>query len=220
MIKHKSIIFDLRKEGKSYSEIQKEFKISRSTLCAWFKDEDWSKHIKKSNIKKNLYSSTERIIKMNIVRAKMLEIKYNLVEKEAREEFFLYKNKPLFNAGLMLYAGEGDRLDKGTIRLANVDFMLHKIFINFAKEFLKVNHSDIKFSVLLYPDLDVNTCVERWSKELNIVAKNIYKPQIIKGRSKTRKLHFGVGTSIILNSFLKRKLMIWIEEIKKSLSSD
>lgn len=206
--------FELRRQGKTYREIEKLLDISRSTLCDWFKDEDWSKHIKKSNIKTHIKISTEHLKKLNEGRRLMFEEKYKKVGEEAIQEFETYKNIPLFVAGLMLYAGEGDKLDKGKIRLANIDFNLHKVFLKFCEKFLKTNQDIIKFSLLLYPDLDVNVCVKKWSSELNIQEKNFYKPQIIQGKLKTRKLHFGVGTTIILNSFLKRKLLFWIEKSK------
>ena len=150
-------------------------------------------------------------------RRRTLEAYYQKAEKEAEEEFEIHKNNPLFMAGLMLYAGEGDQRDKSTIRLANVDFFLHRIFIKFSEEFLKISREKMKLSVLLYPDLDVSICTQRWLTELNIPQENLYKPQIIQGKLKTRKLHFGVGTTIILGSFLKRKLMFWIKVAKQEL---
>ncbi|MFA5936814.1 MAG: helix-turn-helix domain-containing protein [Candidatus Paceibacterota bacterium] len=207
-------VFELRKQGKTYREIERLLGISRSTLCDWFKDKEWSKHIKKSNTDKHIKISTEHLLKMNEGRRTMLEEKYKKVEEDAEKEFEIYKNNSLFMAGLMLYAGEGDKLDKGTIRLANIDFNLHKIFIKFCEKFLKVDKREIKFSILLYPDLDINLCIHKWSTELTIQEKNFYKPQVIQGKLQTRKLHFGVGTTIILNSFLKRKLLFWIEKSK------
>lgn len=206
--------FELRKQGKTYREIQEILKISRSTLCDWFKNEEWSKHIKKLNTDKHIKISTEHLNKMNEGRRLMLEKKYKQIEEIAKKEFEIYKNDSLFMAGLMLYAGEGDRLDKGTIRLANIDFNLHKIFIKFCEKFLKIDRSTIKISILLYPDLDINTCIEKWLSELSISKNNLYKPQVIQGKFRKRRLHFGVGTTIILNSFLKRKLLFWIEKSK------
>ena len=148
----------------------------------------------------------------------MLENKYNKIIEEAKDEYSIYQNNPLFTAGLMLYAGEGDHLSKGAIKFTNIDFGLHKVFISFCLTFLKINMESIKLSVLLYPDLDINNCVNKWKTELGISNQNIYKPQVITGKLKTRKLHFGVGTSIILNSFLKHKILFWIDQSKIDLS--
>lgn len=211
--------FELRKQGKTYREIEKLLGVSRSTLCDWFKNEEWSKHIKKSNTDKHIKISTEHLRKMNEGRQIILDKKYKNIEEEAEKEFEIYKNDPLFMAGLMLYAGEGDKLTKGVIRLANTDFFIHKVFLNFTEKFIKIKRENIKISILLYPDLNIEKCKIKWSEELNVPINNFHKPQIIQGRSKTKRLHFGVGSIIISNSFLKRKLLRWIDFSKNSLSN-
>ena len=214
----KEKVFELRKNGHTYREIEKLVGVSRSTLCNWFKNEEWSEHIKKSNTDRNIQISTEHLVKLNEGRKIVLNRQYAEVEQKAREEFKVYKESPLFMAGLMLYAGEGDKMSRGLIRLANIEFDLHKIFINFIIIFLKVDMKYIRVSVLLYPDLDAENCKAKWSEELNIPLSQFHKPQIIQGRHKTRRLHFGVGSTIFSSSFLKRKLLLWIELAKKSLT--
>ena len=104
------------------------------------------------------------------------------------------------------------------MRFANIEFDLHKIFINFIITFLKIDTEYLRFSVLLYPDLDIEICKAKWSQELNIPLTQFHKPQIIQGRHPTKRLHFGVGSTIFSSSFLKRKLLLWIELAKKDLS--
>ena len=72
--------FELRKQGKTYREIEALLDVSRSTLCNWFKNEKWSKHIKKSNTEKQIKINLERLKKMNDGRKIMLEKKYKTVE--------------------------------------------------------------------------------------------------------------------------------------------
>ncbi len=216
----KEKVFELRKNGKSYREIEEIIGISRSTLCEWFRNEEWSGHIKHTNSATQIKISTERLAKLNIGRQIYLKNKYEEVEREGVREFELYKENPLFMSGLMLYAGEGDKMTRGIIRFANIDFNLHKIFINFAKTFLDIEHTRIKLSLLLYPDLDIEICKSKWSKELNIPLNNFHKPQVIIGKHKTKRLHFGVGSTIFSSSFLKKKLLLWIELAKKSLAEE
>ena len=214
----KDIAFKLRRKGKTYRQIEKELNVSRSTLCEWFRNEVWSDHITKSNTNSHIKRSTEHLIKLNEGRKRILEIKYNQVEIDAANEFEKFKTDPLFMAGLMLYAGEGDRLDRCSIRFANIDFDLHKIFLNFIDHFMNIDNKRIKFGLLLYPDLNVEQCKKKWSSELKISQENFHKPQVIFGKHKTRRLHFGVGTVIISDSFLKRKLLYWINKAKKEIS--
>lgn len=211
MRQDKALIFNLRKEGKTYREIQNLTGVTRSTLSEWFKNEEWSAHVKKSNDTKRTKVNTARLFMMNEARRVMLEKKYKDAEEKAEEEFELYKDNPLFMAGLMLYAGEGDKMSKWSIKLANSEFSLHKVFLKFIEKFTKTPPERLKVSILLYPDLNIEECKLKWSEELNIPLTNFHKPQVIKGRSVVKRLHFGVGSTIISDSFLKRKLLKWIE---------
>ena len=202
--------FELRKNGKSYREIQAILGMSRSTLCEWFRNEKWSTHIKRLNNVAQIKISIEHLKKLNEGRSRVLQGKYREMEEEATREFEIYKKEPLFMAGLMLYAGEGDKLTKHIIRLANTDFGLHRVFINFITKFMSIKMENLRFSILLYPDLDIEDCKIKWSQEVNIPLSNFHKPQVIKGKSKIRRLHFGVGSTILSSSFLKRKLLRWI----------
>lgn len=206
--------FELRKNGKTYREIQTFLGVSRSTLCDWFRNEEWSKHIKKSNIEKQKKISTEHLHKMNEARKIMLEKKYKQVEEDAVKEFELYKNNSIFMAGLMLYAGEGDKSSRNLTRLSNSEFYLHLMFIRFSERFLNIRRDKIKFWLLLYPDHNIEECIDIWSKKLQISKSNFNKSQIISGRSKLRKLQYGVGNSIISSTSLKKKMMKWLEICK------
>ena len=212
-------VFELRKEGKTYREIEKLTGVSRSTLCEWFRNEEWSRHIKYSNTKKHTNISKERIEKLNEGRRLVLERKYKQVEKEAEEEFKTYIYNPLFTAGLMLYAGEGDKRNRHVIKLTNSEFYLHLVFIRFSEDFLKVKKETIKIWLLLYPDHNIEECTEVWSKMLKIKKLNFTKPQVIQGRSSgKRKLQYGVGNSTISSTSLKKKILKWLELYKLTLN--
>lgn len=204
--------FELRKEGKTYREIEKLLGVSRSTLCEWFRNEEWSHHIKKSNTDKHITISTERLAKLHEGRRLMLEKKYKEVAEEAEKEFEIYKNDPLFMAGLMLYAGEGDKRSRNMTRLSNSEFYLHLVFIRFSERFFKIGPDKIKFWLLLYPDHNVEKCIEIWSEKIGINKSNFYKSQVIMGKEKTKKLQYGVGNSIISSTTsLKKKMQKWLE---------
>ncbi len=216
----KEYILELRRKGFSYKEIKKLTGISVSTLSDWFKNEDWSKDVTEKNNSKHMKISRDRILKMNESRDLALGRKYKDMEDEAVVEYKMYKSEPLFTAGLMLYAGEGDKATKGIIRLSNIDFGIHRVFIRFLSKFMGIDNKRLRCGLLLYPDLDIVICKDRWSKELGIPISQFHKPQIIQGRHKTKRLHFGVGSIIFSSSFLKKKLLLWIEFAKKDFGSE
>lgn len=212
MRQDKELAFKIRKDGKSYREIQKELGISRSTLCEWFKNIEWSKHIKNKNNIINIPLNKERLKLLNEARDKMLSSKYKEVEIEAENEFNIFKKDPLFSAGLMIYAGEGDKRSQNNSRVSNSEFYIHKIFIQFAQKYLKIEIKNIKIGLIIYPDLDEHECIDIWSNKLNISKLNFYKTHTILGKEKTKKLQYGVGTSIISSKVVvKKKILKWLE---------
>ena len=112
MRKDKNLAFELRKKGKSYRELEGELGVSRSTLSEWFRNIEWSKHIERRNIQSNTAVSKQRIEAMNAGRKEKLRLKYREIEIKAEQEFKIFKSEPLFMAGLMIYAGEGDKVSR------------------------------------------------------------------------------------------------------------
>jgi len=208
----KSIIFQLRKDGKSYRQIQEETGISRSTLCDWFCNEEWSRHLKNKNIKVNTKISKDRLIKLNNDRLKRLSLIYEKAEKEASDQFDYFKKDPLFMAGLMIYAGEGDKRSRNISRITNTEYYLHKIFIKFSEKYLGISRKSVKIALIIYPDNNMDECVNSWSKELSIKKENFHKTQIIQGKEKTKRLQNGIAISIISSTVVvKKKILVWLK---------
>ncbi|MBP6856173.1 MAG: helix-turn-helix domain-containing protein [Candidatus Pacebacteria bacterium] len=211
MRRDKQKAIDLRKEGRSYRDIAKELKVSKGTLSAWFKGQEWSDQISKSNIEKEYSRAPEKMKRINMMRRVKFAFTYGVAEEEAVREFEVYKNEPLFNAGLMLYVGEGEKASKPALRIANTDFEVHKVFIQFLTRYFGIGRARVRIFLHLYPDLDEKICIDKWAKELNLNQSQFYKTQRIQGKDMKRKLQFGVGTTIISSTALKRKLFVWIK---------
>lgn len=208
MRRDKEKAFELRKQGKSYKAIKEELGISKSTLSDWFRDIPWSRHLKVSN---TAYTrSADHIALMHKARRNQLDTLYKDAEQEAVVSYETFKKEPLFWAGLMAYAGEGDKRTKHLVRITNTEFYIHTIFIHFAEKYLGVDRENIKCCLILYPDNNMSLCKEMWSNILKIKRENFHKTQIIEGKEKMKRLQYGIGMSIISNTVLKKKLLIWL----------
>lgn len=207
----------LRKRGFTYDEIAKIVDVSKSTVSNWLSHQKWSKNVRADNAKRAARENGKRIRLLNKARGNQYKKLYAEAERSAITEFKHYKKDALFMAGLMLYVGEGDTVDEGLIRIASTRKDVHRIFITFATEYLGVERGNIRFWLLLYPDLDERVCVTAWSKDLKLSKEQFYKNQVIQGKGKKRTLHDGVGNTIIGSTVLKRKLMKWVELALKEL---
>lgn len=210
MRKDKEFIFKLRREGKSYRDIQQATGVSRGTLCEWFKGEEWSKHLSTKHSQQTIALSKERMIHMNMVRKLKLQYQYALVEKEAEKEYETYKKEPLFWAGLMLYAGEGDKRSKHQIRVSNCESYIHRIFVEFVCKYLDFLKEGLRYSLIIYPDNDPDECVTAWSKELDVPEDLFYKSHVIQGKEPIKRLQYGTCISIISSTAQKKKLLKWL----------
>ena len=210
MRKDKEFIFKLRREGRSYRDIQQATGVSRGTLGEWFKGEEWSRHLTHKHSAKSIERSKDRMIKMNMVRKLKLQYQYALVEKEAEKEYGAYKHETLFWAGLMLYAGEGDKRTRNLVRISNCEFYIHRIFILFSQKYLYITKDNLRYSLVIYSDNDLEICQQKWMEELGAETSSFHKTQIIKVREAVKRLQFGIGTTIISSTSLKMKILKWI----------
>jgi transposase-like protein len=210
MRQDKDRIFQLRREGRTYREIQRDTGVSRATLSIWFKDQDWSKHLSSEHSKKNLGSSKERMERMNMVRRLKLQYQYSLAEKEAEKGCETYKKDPLFWSGLMIYAGGGDKITKHQIRLSSCEVYIHRIFLLFAYKYLGFSKDHFRYSLIVYLGVDTREVVANWSKNLDVSESLFYKTHVIQGKEVVKRLQYGTCISIISSTVQKKKLLKWL----------
>jgi hypothetical protein len=210
MRKDKNQAINLRRDGKSYNEISWLLKIPKSTLSDWLRDAEWSQKIKQKLDGYTREKHTARIVELDRKRGLLLAEAYQQALIEARQEAHEFKYHPLFIAGIMLYWGEGDKATKSSVRISNVDPILLRLFVCFLKDVCGAKEEDIGASVLLYPDLDDETCRNYWSKEVGLPLENFIKSIRIRGRHKTKRLGYGVCSVYISRTYLKKKMNEWI----------
>lgn len=217
MRKDKEDAISLRKDGKSYREIERTLGVSRSTLSDWFRDLPWSRHYVRQNSEKLIAGAKEKMMKMNMVRKIKLDYLYAKAEADAAAQYSKFKKDPLFWAGLMIYAGEGDKASRNLTRMSNTDSYLHKILIAFSLKYLDIDKEHIKFNLILYPNHEKEACEAVWAKELGISRHLFHKTQVIKGREAKKKLQYGIGISIISGTVsTKKKVLKWLDLAKET----
>ena len=215
----KKLAITLRKKGSSYNEIRKKLGIPKATLSDWFSKEKWSNEKLNQLNKLNIEASRDRIIHLNNVRGENLKKVYENARKEAREDFEKLKYSPLFIAGITIYWGEGDKASKNGFRISNSDPILIKIFLQFLRKACGADEKRIRAGLLVYPDLDKETCEIYWSKALGLSKENFTKSIFIQGKHKTRKVSNGICTLSFSSRFLKEKMLIWMSLLGQELQN-
>lgn len=173
------------KKRKSSAEIAKIFKCSNHKIDYW-------------------------LLKYGIPKRKISEAIY-IKHNPQGDPFKIYEPKTLeearlFGLGIGIYWGEGNKADKGTIRVGNSDPELLKIFIRFLMKFFGIKRDDLRFHLHLFSDIDINEATRFWSGKLKIKKQQFYKPMVsISGSLGTyrKKSKYGVLTVYYSNTKLK-----------------
>ncbi len=122
----------------------------------------------------------------------------------------------LFGIGLGIYWGEGEKVSKHYVRVANTDSKLIKTFRKFLRDICQLEERKISYSIICFNDSNINKVKTYWSNQLSVFPEKFGKivqiPTQGKGTYK-RKSEFGVCTITASNMKLKSWIMKEIENI-------
>jgi hypothetical protein len=196
--------------------------ISKETLVLHY-------HSGKSmaDIAKQLHCSIHKVVywmdKYNITRRTRSEASYlqqnptgdpfSIKLELSKEETFLY------GLGLGIYWGEGEKVSKHAIRVANTDPYVIKTFVLFLFNICGVEKRKLSYSIVCFNDSDPDKVKSYWANELKTDKENFGKivqiPMQGKGTYK-RKSQYGVCTATVSNIKLKTWILEEINKIKQS----
>ncbi|HLD92464.1 MAG TPA: helix-turn-helix domain-containing protein [Patescibacteria group bacterium] len=208
-------VIELRLQGKSYSEIKKLVNVSKSSLSLWLKDVHLSeKQIKRiKNIKAR---SIERFCEsMRLKHQLRLDDYY---EKQ-KNKLLPLTEKELFIAGLFLYSGEGNKVSRNCLSLANTDPSVIRLCYFWMKKSLLISNNKIFVKLHLYDDMNINRELRYWSRTVKIPLSQFKKPYIKKSfRQSIDQKGFGHGTCtlMVFNTIIKENVMMAIKAISDS----
>lgn len=214
---------ELRKQGKTYSEIRGKLIVSKSTLSDWLSKYPLTRKQMSLLVKNKRNKRYIAIEKNRITKQKKREARLNKTFLEEREKWKLLTQKELELAGLFLYWGEGAKRINGPIALNNTDPKVLKFTLYWLIYGLKIPKEKIKVFVHLYNDMNIEEAVEFWSKELKIPKTQFAKPYI-KASKRASLTHkgFGHGTCglVVSNIRLKEQIMMGINAIAERHNID
>lgn len=206
----KNMAINLRKEGRSYSEIVKELGLAKSTLSNWLKGIVLTEQ---QNI--DLYNRLEDKISRGRLRtsialkAKRI-VRENRVYTEAEREFKKYIQDPFFVIGISLYWAEGSKKDGG-FSFINSDPNMIVLIVKWIKKYVTNNESLLKYRLFIHYPYKDEKCEEYWAELLNVSINNfqktIYKPtpHIVK----KNPIYKGCLRIVINRIDMLRKVIAW-----------
>ena len=214
----------LRKQGKSYNEINSLLKIPKSTLSDWLKNYPLSEHIKQKNIQKAKLVWANNIIEFNKRRSEEYKKKTKLLIEKYSKKTPKISNRDLFFIGLALFWAEGAKREKFTVRFANSDPLIIKIIMKFFRKICMVCDDKFKLQVHLHPNVKETDAKIFWTKVTELSKNHFRKSQTqiskaSKGKRPSNQLPYGTLHIIIGDALLNKKIKGWIFGISKQFEN-
>lgn len=199
---------ELRRQGKSYSEIKADLPVSKSSLSLWLKDYPLTK-IQIDKFRDKRPAQIEKFINtMRVIR----EEKFKSCYEDAKRLWLPLSRRELLLAGIFLYWGEGGKTNT-SITVSNTDPRVLQFVLIWMTKALDIPRSKIKVLLHLYHDMDTQKETRYWSKVLNMGLTSFNRPYIKNSliADLTQK-GFGHGTCNIIacKADIKRKIMATI----------
>ena len=151
--------------------------------------------------------------------------KYKIPKRSISEAVYLKKNPKgdpfkfnipiteedliLFGLGIGLYWGEGNKRNKHSIRLGNVDPNLIISFIKFLERIYCVDKNKLKFGLQIFSDISPLVAKKFWIAKLDISPSQFQKVVVTPTRgvgTYRYKSEYGVLTVYFNNSKLKKAM--------------
>jgi len=203
--------FDLRKKGKSYSEIRNIVRVSKSTLSNWLKDIELSKQHK---------SRLSRLQATGYIGAKKNQsnalLHHKKIRESAEKEAFKLAENSFFVAGLMLYWAEGSK-NAGSVQFSNSDPEMIRIMMRWFRQFCAVSEYKFKIGLFIHSLHNSENCLGFWRRITSVPLAQFYKPYIKPSifSNRKNKLYEGTCRIIIHNRDLLSKIIGWKNGVKK-----
>lgn len=230
----KPMVGKLRKQGFSYSEIQKEIYVPKSTLSSWFKKikltEAQVKKLKERQLRAARAGSAKKILKT----ARVIEE----IKNSSAEDIKKISPRELWLMGVVLYwrerflrENESD-LRKGA-RFTSSDPHIIKFFLKWLRDIGRIKDEEIGFDIFVGEDTDnvedknkiTADVINYWAEITNFSQNNfthIYFQKVhpkrkgVKKRRVFKKAHFGLlRVRVKASSMLARQIAGWIRGIQK-----
>lgn len=219
--KNRAIV--LRKEGKSYSQIQEVLHIAKSTLSYWLRDVALSNEAQQRITKRGRAISTEALIERNKGQTVIAKERAVRIREEAKEEAKSYMGDPLFVAGTSLYWAEGYKRGASGSKWKCVDFTnadpeMVLVMMQFFRKFCSVDEGRFKVQLIAHPNVNMQAAVTYWSALTEIPESQFIKTctslSIRSGQKRSNNLTYGTVHIRVYDVKLFFRIIGWIDGVK------
>ena len=224
----KNIAIDLRKKGLSYTDIQKQLFVPRSTLSHWLKDVELTDAQKeKLNDRR-----TETLRKNSARRKTWTQEEIERIKNASAKDIKDITKRELWLMGIILYwrerfSSQNSSDLRNGVRLTTSDPFIARLFIRWLRDIGNIQDKEIDFDFFISEDQkeSLNKIINYWAAATDFSKKHFnryYVQKISKSHSKLKsrkRSHFGfLRIRVKASSQLARQISGWIKGMQDFLS--
>lgn len=213
-LEERGLATKLRRKGLSYGEIQLQVPVSKSTLSLWCRNIELTSQQKEKLLKNKQFGQHKGSLIAAENKRKERITRTNEIYAEALKEIGHLSKRERFLIGVSLYAGEGDKSEKGS-GFTNSNPLFIKFMMNWFKEFCMIPDAKFRGAIWLHEELDPVAAKRYWSELSGIPQNQFHKTYIAQAKPNSKKIRknihkHGIFAIRISDSYKQRKVLGWI----------
>ncbi len=222
-IVEKNKALDLRRQGKTFSEILKETPVSKTSLSYWLRDiRLTNKQLSRIAYKNNKIK--QKFIKFNALRRKQADDKKKIILRKATDEIDYISERELSLIGIALYWAEGYKKSSWkTVNFTNSDPEMIKLMMRWFRRICKIPNTKFRIRIQCHDTDNVEEAKEYWSGVTDIPLVQFTKPYVRISPSSKKRMGalspYGICNLRISDVSLLTKIKGWINGLKALSSS-
>lgn len=216
-LEEKSKAQRLRKQGLSYGEILLQVNVSKDTISRWCRDIILSEEQKRRLLEnKSLGQKKGSLVAADNKREARI-LRTQTIFQQAKRELGDLSKRDRFIAGLMLYAGEGEKTD-GKGGFANSDPKMISFMMKWFREFCDLPISKFRGAIWLHEDRSEKEAKRFWSELTHIPEAQFHKTYIAKNKVDSKKIRkniheHGIFAIRFSDTAKQRRIIGWISAL-------
>ncbi|MFA6427222.1 MAG: hypothetical protein WCW16_02110 [Candidatus Magasanikbacteria bacterium] len=188
----KSIAIQLRKRGRSYTEISRATSVPKSTLSFWLSDIVLSHSAQEKIQKKGRQKSVRALIRRNKDQTTHAKQKAQQIREYFAKQIGKISQRDLFMMGIALYWGEGYK--KGAegslwkcVDFTNSDPDMIRMMMRFFREICHVKEKDFRIQLAVHSQKQRKKALEYWQKIIGVPATQFIATSIVRSSASRGK---------------------------------
>lgn len=209
---------DLRRKGRTYSEILQEVKVAKSTLSVWLGKVGLTEKQQQRITDKKLAAMRRG----GAARRAQRLTKTHELQREARVQLKKYRAEALFIVGLALYWAEGSKQKEWSVSqgvaFSNMDVRTHQVVLSWIERYLGLARSELTYELYLHTTSSASRARQYWSTQLLVppgrIRLYLKRAERKTVRHNTADTYFGVlRIRVPKSTDTNRIIAAWIENM-------